>query len=101
MNKVILKTKLMNRIKKADSDVENNISNIIINGNKRGCSGFIWKNDRYIYINTESIFNENRVLFRTAEHNKDYSGGHNQWSSDYDEAVRRIVKYLNGDGRWV
>lgn len=66
--------------------------NIDINGQKRGCSGFI-KNSvtgKICYITTEPFFDnkcgsglwgekDNAIMMRTAKHIKDYSGGVNLW----------------------
>lgn len=64
--------------------------NIDINGQKRGCSGFIVNNitNKICYITTEPYFDgglfgdKNRtIMMRTAKSLSDYSGGINQWLS--------------------
>lgn len=73
-----------------------NLSTININGQKRGCSGFITNpiTGKHCYITTEPFFegglygDKNRtIMMRTAAHLKDYSGGVNQWLS-VDEIVQ-------------
>ena len=67
------------------------LRNIDVNGQKRGCSGFIVNTvtNKIVYIDTEPCFNaaglygnkNNAVMLRSAESLKDYHGGMNQWSS--------------------
>ena len=59
---------------------------IKVNGQVRGCSGFVEnaENRKVVYINTEVLTftgQEYRVLYRTAEHLKDYRGGFNQYAT--------------------
>ena len=59
MNNIILATKLKNACKKANEkynyDLQFDIKNIIVNGNKRGCSGFVTnkENGSCVYVDTE------------------------------------------------
>lgn len=84
-----------------------NLKNININGQIRGCSGFLknTETDRLCYITTESFFDRGRgcglfgdpnnaVMMRTAKHEKDFSGGHNQWCAveDIPEMFCRLTK---------
>jgi hypothetical protein len=73
--------------------------NIRINGQLRGCSGFIQNNDngKIVYLTTEPISftgntksfegnglygdNNKAIMYRTAKTTKDYTGGVNQWCS--------------------
>jgi hypothetical protein len=88
---IILSTKLKNRFT-AEHSVS--LKNISINGDKRGCSGFISLGDRIVYVNTES-FGSLGYMYRTAKHLKDYTGGVNQWAKDIDSLVFGINKALS------
>jgi len=66
------------------------LRNISINGQKRGCSGFILNKltGKVAYITTEPFWDgglwgnlSQSIMMRTAKHIKDYSGGNNQWLS--------------------
>lgn len=56
---------------------------------KRGhfhCSGFVKKDDKYVYISFSDVrFNQdkwlNDILIRTAEHDKDWTGGCNGYTT--------------------
>lgn len=85
-----------------DCDFEVLTKNILINGQKRGCSGFIVNktNNKICYLTTEPYFKSglfgrerNEIMYRTAEHIKDYQGGLNQWCSfrDLKENVKRML----------
>lgn len=85
---LILSTKLKNEIRKrCGIDYKYALKNIEINGQKRGCSGFIVNplNGAIIYITTEltGSYLDDRVMIRYAEHLKDYSShgrfGNNRW----------------------
>ena len=68
------------------------IKDININGQKRGCSGFITNTEtgKICYINTESFFNggngsglygnkKKAIMMRTAENTNDFHGGVNHF----------------------
>ena len=72
--------------------VPDKLKNININGQTRGCSGFIRNKDtnKVCYITTEPFFDHGKgsglfgntrdaVMMRTAKSNTDYTGGANQW----------------------
>ena len=72
--------------------VENNftfhLKNVSVNGQRRGCSGFIVENStgKIVWVDTEPFFtgglfgNSNQtLLYRFAKHIKDYSGLGNHW----------------------
>ena len=102
MSNVLLMTKLKNGLKKV-GNYECNLSNININGSKRGCSGFVInpENGVIVYINTEKSCYaplSKLNLVRFAKHKKDYGGAHsrNEWAND-DEIVSKIVAMLNNE----
>lgn len=86
---LILSTKLKNRFPHADLV---QLKNISVNGDKRGCSGFIQRGDAIVYVNTEVGFGG--YLYRTAKHLKDYTGGQNQYARDLDSLVAGINQLL-------
>ena len=87
---LILSTKLKNRF----SSVHNvALKNIAVNGNKRGCSGFIQRGDAIVYVNTEPCGSLG-YMYRTAAHMKDYTGGVNRWAKDLDSLVAGINQLL-------
>ena len=53
-------------------------------------SGFVSKNDEYVYFSVEDLRDYgngfDRVLYRTAKNNKDYTGGFNRFCNFYDLA---------------
>lgn len=84
-----------------DKPYEVSVKNIDINGQKRGCSGFITNTStgKVCYITTEPFFDggkgsglwrdENKgVMMRTAKNTKDYTGGTNQFLNP-----KQIVKF--------
>lgn len=88
---LILATKLKNQFK--DADIVQ-LQNIRVNDSKRGCSGFIQKGDKIVYVNTEAI-SRLGYMYRTADTLKDYTGGLNMWAKDMDSLVSGINKLLN------
>lgn len=67
------------------------LENISINGDKRGCDGFIQYNGRTVYVNTEGLWGQ--YLVRTAKDDKDYRGGCNQWVNP-DRLVAAVKEML-------
>ncbi len=87
---LILSTKLKNRFSSAHNVA---LKNIAVNGDKRGCSGFIQRGDAIVYVNTEPCGSLG-YMYRTAEHLKDYTGGVNRWAKDLDSLVAGINQLL-------
>ena len=87
---MILATKLKNRFLSTHTVALKNIS---VNGDKRGCSGFIARGERIVYVNTEP-FGSLGYMYRTAKHMKDYTGGVNQWAKDLDSLVNGVNALL-------
>jgi hypothetical protein len=91
-DELILAIKLKNAFKKANEkygyDLKFDIKNIIINGAKRGCSGFVTnkENGSCVYVNTERTCCLNLgVMYRYADNNKDFTGYSNRWTGrNYD-----------------
>lgn len=88
---MILATKLKNQFPSAYTVA---LKNIAINGDKRGCSGFIQRDDKIVYVNTEVL--GGGYLYRTAAHLKDYSGGVNRWARDLAGLVAGVNSILRG-----
>jgi hypothetical protein len=86
---LILSTKLKNQFTPAH---QVHLKNISVNGDKRGCSGFIQRGDAIAYVNTEVL--GGGYLYRTAAHLKDYSGGVNRYAKDLDSLVAGINSLL-------
>ena len=86
---LLLATKLKNNLNKAYTV---NLKNIAINGNKRGCSGFVSHNDKVVYINTETLCNG--YLYRIAQHTKDYTGGINRYAKTLEDLIKGVNALL-------
>lgn len=96
--KPLLMTKVKNAFKKVGNDpfqYQFYLKNININGDKRGCSGFIINRDTKscVYVNTEpSVLSSMQpYLYRYADDNSDYKGYRNRYASSLDELVKNIV----------
>lgn len=87
---LILATKLKNRFTPAHAVA---LKNIAVNGDKRGCSGFISLHGVHVYVNTEKCGSLG-YMYRTAAHTKDYTGGVNRWAKDIDALVRGVNELL-------
>ena len=86
---MILATKLKNQFTGATVCA---LKNIAINGDKRGCSGFISRDGAIVYVNTEVL--GSGYLYRTAAHMKDYTGGPNRWARDLASLVAGVNSIL-------
>lgn len=86
---LILATKLKNQFTSVHTVALKNIS---VNGDKRGCSGFIARGDAIVYVNTEVL--GGGYLYRTAAHMKDYAGGVNRFARDLPALVAGINSLL-------
>lgn len=100
MSKPILQIKLRNAINRLTDeqtkDLEYQLHGIIINGIKRGCSGFIRNNANgsVIYVNTEpTIWGE--VMYRYAKNMHDYHSYTNHFTKTLDELAAAIIKALH------
>lgn len=86
---LILSTKLKNQFSSVHTVALKNIS---VNGDKRGCSGFIARGDAIVYVNTEVL--GGGYLYRTAAHMKDYTGGVNRYAKDLAGLVSGVNQLL-------
>jgi hypothetical protein len=86
---LLLATKLKNQF---SSVHQVHLKNISVNGDKRGCSGFIQRGDAIVYVNTEVL--GGGYLYRTAAHLKDYSGGVNRYARDLAGLVAGVNSLL-------
>lgn len=87
---MILATKLKNRFTPAHAVA---LKNIAVNGDKRGCSGFVSLHGVHVYVNTEPCGSLG-YMYRTAAHTKDYTGGVNRWAKDIDALARGVNELL-------
>lgn len=97
---LILSTKLKNAINKHSNgmDLTFTFKNILINGQKRGCSGFIRNNANgsVMYVTTEEpCLSTLHYMYRYADHEKDYTGYHNRWANTLDELASAICTCLH------
>lgn len=103
-----LATKLRNDIARANPgmNLQYHLRNIIINGSKRGCSGFVVNADNgmCVYVNTEKLSYHpwgELVMYRYAKDTHDYSSnclgvrGRNRWTSEKNLAAN-IIQLLQG-----
>ena len=90
--KPLLSTKLKNMIRRATAcdgyEPEFSLENILINGSKRGCSGFIRNplNGTVVYVNTEpcTYGGITGYLYRYAKNVGSYKGhGRNHYTAEY------------------
>ena len=89
----ILSTTLKNQFSSAYTVT---LKNVIVNGDKRGCTGFISRGDAIVYVNTEPCGSLG-YMYRTAQHLKDYTGGVNRWAPDLESLVKRITDLLTAE----
>jgi hypothetical protein len=83
---MILAIKLKNRFSPAHAVA---LKNVRVNGDTRGCTGFISLHGVHVYVNTEGV-----LMYRTAAHTKDYHGGVNRWAKDIDGLVHGVNELL-------
>lgn len=100
--KVLLSQAVKNKFKNIEIPLEFNLKNISINGDKRGCSGFITnkENNNIVYLTTEPLtFGPllGKIMYRTAKSLKDYTGGCNHWTTE--ENLVACVKSMLISGR--
>lgn len=100
MQELILSVRLKNAIKKANRrgfSLKFSLRNIIINGSKRGCSGFVTNldNGSIVYIDTDISFGFiKKYLYRYANDEKDFVGYHNRFAESFDDLVEHVIGLL-------
>ena len=95
----LLARKLANQVKRIDPElVPVNLRNIVVNGVKRGCSGFFTNpaTGRFVYVNTEQpwCMEKGACMLRFAKDEKDFCGERNEWT-DVDHIAAMVAKRLN------
>ena len=87
-------TKVKNAFKKQYPNLTVELKNARVNGQLRGCYGFVTDpaTGNVVYLNTETT-TRNEVLYRTAAHNKDYTGGTNRFC-DFHELADEVHQLL-------
>ncbi len=100
---VILPTKLRNAVLKAcifsqEETLEFHLRTVIVNGCKRGCSGFIknLENGAVVYVNTERPVYSGlkNYMYRYADDIHDYRGYRNCWADTLEELSQGLAKLL-------
>ena len=94
---LILSTKLRNALKASGLSLRFDLKNIVINGVKRGCSGFVTNEQTgtIVYVNTEGPCGFTpKYMFRFADNDRDDTGYHNRWANTFDDLVKGISACL-------
>jgi hypothetical protein len=90
--------KLRNAIKRIDPALQVELRNVRVNGQAMGCTGFITNvnTGAIVYVDTDHNhgMSYDNALYRTARHNRDYSGGVNRFS-DYAGLAAAVVALVN------
>lgn len=94
----LMAVKLRNRFNAVDPVLIVTLRNIRINGDPRGCSGFVTdpRSGKHVYVNTEENSYgplKGAILYRTAESTTDYTGGFNRWTNA-DGVVEDVTDLL-------
>lgn len=95
-------TKMRNAMKKLGYELVN-AGNNRCNNVLEGSSGFIKDpaTGKLVYFSADAsaCFNGDKVLYRTAKHEKDYTGGTNRYA-DFSELGRAITDLFAHPERW-
>ncbi len=95
---MLLATRFKNAILKETGldDFEFRLKNILVNGQRRGCSGFIYNRslDIYVYVNTETSVYDKMTICRYAKDFKDYSGDVNHNCYSEEQLIKETAKLL-------
>ena len=101
---VVSMTKVKNELAQSAPGLKHKIENIRVNGQLRGCSGFISDPvaNRVVYINTEaSDQTHTMALYRTARNERDYKGGRNRRCPlRASDIVTAVIELINDDREW-
>ena len=90
MKNVLLSTKVKNLFREKSVKFVN-FHNIRVNGTNLGCSGFVKKCNKFVYISTDT--HNGKILYRTASSEKDYVGGFNNYCTK-EELVDKVIRLL-------
>lgn len=98
---MILAVRLKNAIRAAFGNVEDlefQLRNIVVNGQKRGCSGFVRNksNNAVVYINTEPTTYGALppYMYRYADDMSDFRGYRNRFAETLNELAAEVAKML-------
>lgn len=92
--KTLNAVKLRNSIKRINPDLVVELENVRINGELRGCNGFVANMDtgRVVYVSTDrGIDPDDRVLMRYAADMRDYVGERNRYVTRAGAAQAIVV----------
>lgn len=103
---VKLKNGLTSLAEQMGMDITVNLKNITVNGQRRGCSGFVTCGESCVYVTTEhSCYGpiSNKSMCRYAKDTEDFSSnglknGYNQFVDDDFLAAKVISMLKNGKG---
>ncbi len=70
------------------------LKNVSVNGDKRGCTGFIQYGDKTVYVDTERSCGL-AYMARAAANDRDFLGGRNHWADDLESLVGLVNQLLN------
>lgn len=92
-------TKMRNAMRKAGYELVN-ASNDRCNNVLEGSSGFIKDpaSGRLVYFSADASFSD-KVLYRTAKHDRDYTGGTNRYA-DFSELGQAVADLFAHPERW-
>jgi hypothetical protein len=97
MSQTLAMTKLKNQLVKIDPDLKVELKNVRINGQLKGCTGFVTNpaNGKIAYVSTDVDYRPglHNALNRTAESTRDFRGGMNRFAGN-DELPRAVVELL-------
>ena len=101
MSKPLLATELTNQLKALEPNIVTHLKNYRVNGQARGCSGFVHFPDgvKIVYVNTELGYMQ-KPYYRGARHLKDFTGGRNRFSESNDTLAQDIIDHLNSGYRF-
>lgn len=89
--------KLRNQLLAIRPDLVVKLHNVRVNGALFGCSGFVTDpgTGRIVYVITDHNhgLSYDKALYRTAEHDKDYTGGVNHFAT-YADLAAKVVELL-------
>ena len=94
-------TKVKNALKREHPNLVPHVSNIRINGQLQGCSGFVEDpaSGRLVYFSADVNHGTSRQAYvRNAKHLKDYTGGRNRFCDMDASAIVELAAELLASG---